>query len=130
VSLSGCVLDASAALAFIQSEPGDDVVRDALAHGATISSVNLAEVHSRLIAQGAASERVVARLKAIGLEVESFEEVDSLAVGEMEPTTRRAGLSLADRACLALAQRLGLRVLATDRALAEADVGVDVVVIR
>ena len=130
MSLSGCVLDASAALAFIQSEPGDAVVRDALAHGATISSVNLAEVHSRLIAQGAASERVVARLKAIGLEVESFEEADSLAVGAMEPTTRRAGLSLADRACLALAQRLGLRVLATDRALAEADVGVDVVLIR
>ena len=95
-----------------------------------ISAVNLAEVHSALVERGVASDKVVARLKAMGLEVESFEEADSAVVGALRPATKTLGLSLADRACLALAERLNLGILATDRALAKADVGVEVILIR
>ncbi len=129
-SPEGCVLDASATLAFIQNERGHEVVREALVIGAAISSVNLAEVHSTLLTQGIPSDKVVARLKAFGLEVEPFGEVDSAVVGALRPATKELGLSLADRACLALGLRLGRRVLVTDRTLAEADVGVNVVLIR
>lgn len=129
-SLESGVLDASAALAYIQREAGREVVRGVLSQGAVISTVNLAEVHSTLQAQGKTSHAIVARLKALGLEVEPFEEADAAAVGALRPVTRSLGLSLADRACLALGLRLGRPVLTADRALARADVGVEVRAIR
>jgi len=124
------VLDASAALAFVRRERGQDAVGNALRDGAAISTVNLAEVHSKLRLAGAPSDRIVARLKAIGLDVEAFEEADAVAVGDLRPATKSLGLSLADRACLALALRLGRPMLTTDRDLAKAGVGVEVVAIR
>lgn len=124
------VLDASAALAFLQGEPGGEAVRKTLVGGAAISAVNLAEVHSTLVEQEAAAEALIARLKAMGLEVEPFDEVDASVVGALRPRTRALGLSLADRACLALGLRLGRPILAADGALAAADVGVEVVLIR
>ena len=87
-------------------------------------------MHSTLVEQQAAAEALIARMKAMGLEVEPFDEVDASAAGALRPSTRALGLSLADRACLALGLRLGLPVLAADKALAAADVGVEVVLIR
>jgi PIN domain nuclease of toxin-antitoxin system len=130
VSPDSCILDASAALAFVQKEPGYDIVRDALLRGAAISAVNLAEVYSMLNLQNVASDQLVARMKAFGLEVEPFGEADAIAVGTLRLATKDLGLSLADRACLALGLRLNRRVLATDRTLASAQVGVDVVLLR
>jgi len=124
------ILDASAALAFLLHERGFDVVESALRGGAKMSAVNLAEVHTVSAAAGVTPDEVMARLGSIGLEIERFDERDAALVGLLRPMTTALGLSLGERACLALAQRLGLRVLATDRALAEADVGVEVVLIR
>jgi len=124
------VLDASATLALVRRELGREIVAEALLHGAAISSVNLAEVHSVLQLDGVPSGEVVARLKAVGLEVEPFAESDAEAVGDLRPKTKALGLSLADRACLALGMRLGLPVLTADRALAMANVGVEVRAIR
>lgn len=95
-----------------------------------ISAVNLAEVHSVVAERGADGDRATARLLGMGVRVEPFHAGDAAIVGALRPDTKRLGLSLADRACLALGLRLGRPVLATDAALAAADVGVDVVLIR
>lgn len=129
MSFEPAVLDASAVLAYLHSEEGSNLVRSAL-RGAVISAVNLAEVHSVVTERGADGDRATARLGAMGLDVEPFDIGDATAVGAMRPLTRHLGLSLADRACLALARRLERPVLATDAALARADVGVEVILIR
>lgn len=124
------VLDSSAVLAYLEGEPGLSRVSSALASGSAISSVNLAEVYGRISVKGRDAPGIVGRLKAIGLEIEPFVEEDAAVAGSLLASTRELGLSLADRACLALARRLGARVLAADRALAEADVGVEVTLIQ
>jgi PIN domain nuclease of toxin-antitoxin system len=120
------VLDASAVLAYLQREPGFPMVRSALRAGAVISTVSLAEVHGRASEAGRSVTLTNARLRAVGLQVEPFSEEDAAVTGELVPSTRPLGLSLADRARLALAIRMGRPVLTTDRDLARADVGVEV----
>ena len=124
------VLDASAALAYIQREPGWEAVAAALAVEAAISAVNLAEVHGHLSARERDADGMVARLKALGLAVEPFLERDATVVGSLYLRTRDLGLSLADRACLALATRLGLRVLTADRAWRSVDANVQIDLVR
>lgn len=129
---AGFVLDASALLAHLLAEPGGDVVRDTLAeHAAVMSAVNWAEVLSRLASAGADPYEVAQRLAseaALGdvLTVISLEGSDGPAIAQLRPTTRHLGLSLADRACLALAQRLELPVLTTDRAWAQLQIDVEI----
>jgi PIN domain nuclease of toxin-antitoxin system len=129
---AGFVLDASGLLAHLLAEPGGDVVRDTLAEQAAVmSAINWAEVLSRLAAAGADPDEVAQRLAseaALGdvLTVVALEGSDGPAIARLRPTTRHLGLSLADRACLALAQRLGLPVLTTDRAWAQLQIGVEI----
>ena len=123
------VLDASAVLAYAKHEPGTDRVRGVLS-GAMISAVNFAEVTGKLAAEGHDARRTGTKLIGLGLVVESFTVDDARVTGELAPATRRLGLSLADRACLALAQRTGRVVLTADRAMANSDFGVDVELIR
>jgi len=105
------VLDASALLAHLQDEPGADVVAEAIASGAVISTVNLAEVFSRVADRGDDPAKLAAELTQIGLldgaiTVEPFTAADAIDAGRLRPLTRDAGLSLGDRACLSLARRL------------------------
>lgn len=130
ISDAPSVLDASAVLAYLRREAGVVEVRRALASGAVISAVNLAEVHGRVAAEGQSVDWTTSRLGMVGLEVEPFVAADAAVTGSLLTTTRGLGLSLADRACLALAKRLERPVLTTDRALARADVGVKVRTIR
>jgi PIN domain nuclease of toxin-antitoxin system len=126
------VLDVSALLAHLLAEPGGDVVRDSLAEQAAVmSAVNWAEVLSRLASAGADPAEVAGRLASeasLGdvLMVVALTGDDGPAIARLRPTTRHLGLSLADRACLALAQRLGLPVLTTDRAGAQLQIGVEI----
>lgn len=129
------VLDASAFLAYLGNEAGADVVADAIAGGATISTVNLAEALSTLAARGRDPAAVAAELTDRGLldgaiTVEPFIAADSVEAARLRPLTRSVGLSLADRACLALARRLSVRVLTADQAWSGLDLGVDVEAIR
>ncbi|MGD0981854.1 MAG: type II toxin-antitoxin system VapC family toxin [Solirubrobacteraceae bacterium] len=115
------VLDASALLAYLGNELGGDVVAEAIAGGATISIVNLAEALSTLATRGADPTAVVTRLTERGLldgaiTVEPFTLADATEAARLRPLTRLAGLSLADRACLALASRLSREALTADRA--------------
>lgn len=113
------VLDASALLAHLRDEPGADVVAEAIASGAVISTVNLAEVFSRVADRGADPAKLAAELTQSGLldgaiTVEPFTTADAIDAGRLRPLTRDAGLSLGDRACLALARRLDAPALTAD----------------
>jgi len=96
-----------------------------------MSAVNWAEVLSRLASAGADPDEVSQRLASEAemgdvLTVVALTGSDGPAIARLRPTTRHLGLSLADRACLALAQRLGLPVLTTDRAWAQLQIGVEI----
>ena len=128
--MSSAVLDASAVLALLHREPGGEQVEAAVALGATISTVNLAEVIGRLADAGVPEEAITAALEPLVLEVVAFDGWFALQTGLLRPTTRMAGLSLGDRACLALAQSLDLPALTSDRRWVGAVAGVDVKLIR
>lgn len=123
------VLDASALIALLWEEPGADAV-EALLGSAVISAVNWAEVLQRYRAHGVASAGKRERVEALGIAIEDFSSADADVAADLWEPTRSAGLSLGDRACLALARRFGLPAHTADRAWAKADVGVDVVLIR
>ncbi len=115
------VLDASALLAYLRDEPGAELVAEAIADGVVISTVNLAEAFSRSADRGADPAKIAAKLTQSGLldgavTVEPFTTADAIDAARLRPLTRDAGLSLGDRACLALARRLGTPALTADTA--------------
>lgn len=129
-SVSEWVLDASALLAFIKDEPGAGQVMESLAEEAFIGAVNLAEVVSKLVDDGWAEPGIHAAIATSLTEVIALDEETAYEAGLLRGHTRHAGLSLGDRACLALARRLGAPVLTADRSWQQLDVGVRIVLIR
>ena len=127
--MADTVLDASALLAALLLEPGHEFVRE---HGrnSVISTVNLSEAYARGQERGASSEAVATVLGLMSVEVRAFDHEDAQQAAALRPPTRRLGISFADRACLALGQRLALPVLTGDRRWAELDIGVEVRLIR
>lgn len=127
------VLDASAVLAWLRDEPGAGAVGPYLGGGTragVISAVNLSEVHQKLAQHGVDADRVVRRLRVLGLGVEPFTAADAAAAARLWAVTRTSGLSLGDRACLALAARRGLPAVTADLAWTRLDVGVVVIAVR
>lgn len=127
--MSEVVLDASALLALIRRERGADAVASHLGDAA-VSAVNIAETYGRLLRDAFRPDELRRDIEALGLDVRSFDPEQAFIAGEIEPATRPLGLSLGDRACLALAKSLGLPVLTGDRQWLEAKVGVDVRLFR
>lgn len=125
------VLDASAAIALLRTEPGHDRVADQL-RGSLISAVNYAEVVQKLAQLGSATAAEdAAVLSALGMTVAPFDAEAAVRTAHLWATTRGAGLSLGDRACLSLAAAVpGGVALTTDRAWARVDAGVRVDLIR
>jgi PIN domain nuclease of toxin-antitoxin system len=123
------VLDASAALAMMRSEPGADRVAQAIADS-VMSSVNAAEVVTRLVRDGVEAGiagRLVVELRC------SIVAVDAelgIRAGRLYQSTHPRGLSLGDRFCLALAERVSLPALTADQSWAELDLPIEVVLIR
>lgn len=123
------VLDASAMLAYLQDEPGSEVVDGVLAES-IMSSVNWAEVVQKSIAVGIGIEGMLDDLQALGLRVEPFTPEDGELTGRLWEQTKQAGLSLGDRACLSLGLRLGVPVLTSDRVWSSLDISLNIQVIR
>src|SRR6266568_651884 len=101
-------------------QEGASVFIDAIGEGAAISVVNWAEVLSKLAESGKDPEVAAAELRRAegsrrALSIEPLTAADCVAVARLRPITRRQGLSLADRACLSLAERLGVPALTADR---------------
>ncbi len=125
------MLDASAVLALLFEEPGAEMVRAQLRAG-VIGAANLAEVLAKLSDHGVPAHEAARAVAILGLEVAPMTEAQAQRSAELRPTTRTAGLSLGDRACLALAVELGAAALTADRgwAAVAGATGVVVQVIR
>ncbi|MGQ0590240.1 MAG: type II toxin-antitoxin system VapC family toxin [Sphingosinicella sp.] len=125
------VLDASALLAGLRREPGAERVGAAL-DAAVISTVNLAEVVAGLARNGATEKEVRAAIRTVSVTAIPPDEEMAVDAGLLRGVTDRAGLSLGDRFCLALARRLGAPALTADRkwAAVAAEVEVAVELIR
>ena len=127
--MASVVLDASALLAHIGQEPGSELI-DELAVEALMSAVNLAEVFAKLAERGLSQNEADMIVYRYRLEVVPFDEELARQTGALRPATKSLGLSLGDRACLALAQREHLPVLTADRSWANLDLGVSIKIVR
>ncbi len=127
--MAEAVLDASAVLAIIQSERGAARVEELLPQ-VLLSSVNAAEVVTKLVRYGSDPNTAVEAVREIRCTIVPVDERLGLRAGVIYAETARFGLSLGDRICLALAEREGLPVLTADRAWASLDIGVEIRLIR
>lgn len=127
--MSRIVLDASALLALLHEEPGSQEVESVIP-GAVISAVNLSEVVAKLSEAGMPEAAIQAAIASVELEIHVFDAALAHRAGLLRVATRHLGLSLGDRACLALGKHLSLPVLTTDRAWERVEVGVEVKVAR
>jgi PIN domain nuclease of toxin-antitoxin system len=109
------VLDASAVLALLQNEQGIEKVQEALEQEAMMSTVNVAEVVTKLTQRGLTIEEVSLALENLAIVLLDFDEQQAIHTGDMVRQTAGKGLSLGDRACLVLAMQLAATVLTTDR---------------
>lgn len=112
--MAKAVLDSSAVLAVLNNEAGSPAVV-AILDDAIISAVNYAEVISKLVERGATLAQAQTMLRIMDIAVAEFDRVMAERAGELRSTTRRAGLSLGDRACIALAEREKIPALTGDR---------------
>ncbi|HKV01746.1 MAG TPA: type II toxin-antitoxin system VapC family toxin [Ktedonobacteraceae bacterium] len=128
--MSSYVLDASALMALFHQELGSDKVEQAIEDGAAISTVNLSEVASKLNELGTPEKLIQTVINVLELNIVDFNTELAYKAGLLRPLTKRAGLSLGDRACLALAQNLNLPALTADRAWETLSIGIKVQVIR
>ena len=109
-----CVLDASAVLALIRDEPGGDKVAERIGRAA-ISAVNLQEVAKELINSGLDERTARELVGELRLAVEHHTADDAYAAAALHDATKEYGRGLGDRTCMALAMRLDLPALTTDR---------------
>lgn len=123
------VLDASAVLAVIQEEPGAERIEAHLDTGC-ISAVNLAEIVGKLQDRGLDDSEINELIALLDLDTRILDKEGAVFLGKLRQTTKVAGLSLGDRACLALAHSLGATAITMDRAWKDLDVGVTIEVAR
>lgn len=123
------ILDASALLAVLSDEPGGERVVPLL-DGAIVSSVNWSEVLGRFVDLGLETADREAQIESLGVSLVPFTTRQAEVAAGLLPLTRKAGLSLGDRACLAVALDLGGNPVTADRAWGRIDVGLEVTLIR
>jgi ribonuclease VapC len=124
------VLDASAVLALLNNEPGADNLTPELLSEAASSTVNLAEVHSKLVSEGGDPEEAWEDTLSPIREVFPFTDEHAKLAGSLVAQTRALGLSLGDRACLALGLALKAPVYTADKSWKNLKLGVRIHVIR
>ena len=126
------VLDASALLTLFNDEPGADEVMKAFNQPCLLSAVNHTEVLTKLLDKGLSPADAATVMTSVELQIVPFDETQSANAAWLRSVTRAVGLSLGDRACLALARAKNAVVLTADKPwlqVAKA-VGVEVLCIR
>ena len=123
------VFDASAVLTILKREQGCERAL-AVLDRAVISAVNVAEVQSKLIESGLDRQSAWARFAFLGCQAIPFDEFLAFETGSLIERTRRCGLSLGDRACLALALVRKAPVYTTDKAWTQLGIDLEIEVIR
>ena len=130
MNLNKLVLDSSAILAIVNAEPGHEKLTEELLAGAVASTVNLAEVQTKLVTRGWPSEMAWQDANGPINEAVTFEPEHARLAGDLVSTTKHLGLSLGDRACLALGMALNAPVYTTDKAWKNLKLKVRIHVIR
>lgn len=123
------VHDASSLLAVAFREPGGDIARDAL-RGSLISSVNWSEVIQKVQARGKDTTQLAGLYAGLGVTIVPFGAETAERAASLYGETRAYGLSLGDRACLALGLETGREVYTVDRPWTEIPLAVKVTAIR
>ncbi len=126
------MLDASAVLALLNAEPGHEAV-SAVLPAAVIGTVNLTEIISKLCERGVPADAAIEMVGCLGTEIVPHSQSLARRAGALRPLTRAFGLSLGDRACLALGAERGAAVITAERswdALVAEAAGVQIVRIR
>jgi PIN domain nuclease of toxin-antitoxin system len=123
------IFDASALLALLRSEHGGETANRYLT-GASISTVNVSEAVAVLIRKGMPPEAAQEVVKDLELDVVPFDREQAYITARLAPVTAARGLSLGDRACLALAQDRNEPALTAEREWDHIDAGVRIVRIR
>jgi ribonuclease VapC len=124
------ILDASALLAVISGEPGAEKLTPDLLARAVASAVNLAEVQAKLVSRGWTSDQAWEDATSPVREVLSFDESQARIAADLVTHTRQVGLSLGDRACLALGIALNAPVYTAEKAWKNLKISVKVHLIR
>lgn len=128
--MSKIVLDASAILAVIIGEPGQEKLPPQLLADSVISTVNLAEVQGKLESLGWTSKEAWEDATGLLSAAVPFDRQQARTAGELLLQTRALGLSLGDRACLALAVALNAPVYTADQTWKKLKLGTRIHVIR
>ncbi len=127
--MSKYVLDASAVLTILNQEPGKERVEAVLGQAA-VSTVNVAETLGKLLDAGMSEANARASLELLHLEVIDLDIEMARLAGSLKLSTRKLGLSLGDRCCLALGLIRGNTVVTADRLWAKLKLGIQVEVLR
>jgi len=128
--VSRIVLDASALLAVLNREPGAEKLTPQLLSGATSSTVNLAEVQSKLVSRGSGPDEAWEAALSPIREAAVFTGEQAKIAGSLIAQTSSLGLSLGDRACLALGIALKAPVYTADRSWKNLKLGVRIHLVR
>jgi PIN domain nuclease of toxin-antitoxin system len=127
--VASVVLDASALIAYLNEEPGADVVGEFI-DDALISAVNLAEVLAKITEKVTSIELAGKIVNVVDIDIIDFDRRLAEDVAALVTRTKKFGLSLGDKACIALASRERLPALTADRAWARLDLDVEIKLIR
>ena len=123
------VLDASAVMAVLRGEKGAERVAASLRR-AIVSTVNLAEVVTKLVSAGIGEQLAWWHIAELECESAPFDDEQARMAGGLVKFTKPLGLSLGDRACLALALQRKATVYTTDRVWENLSLGIEIEVIR
>jgi PIN domain nuclease of toxin-antitoxin system len=124
------VLDASALMALLFGEPGCEVLTLEFLKDSVISTVNLTEVQSTLVSRGVPLEEAWQEASGYISRTEPFTANHAKLAASLVAQTHSHGLSLGDRACLALGISLNAPVYTTDQAWQNLRVGCEIYLIR
>lgn len=109
------ILDASALLALIFKEDGREIVKKAIDRGVYMTTINLAEVATKLLRKKYAFDEVQAFIPLMRITPLVVDAALAYQAAFLDSHTQKLGLSLGDRICLAAAQRWGYIALTADR---------------
>ena len=127
--MNKAVLDSSALLAFINQEKGSEIVEKYLPN-ALMSSVNIAEVISVLSMIDMPEDIIIGIIDDLNIEVVNFDQEQALKTGLLRKTTKNAGLSLGDRACISVSTIKNLTIITADKIWAEIGLTNNIILIR
>jgi ribonuclease VapC len=128
-SVTSTVLDASAMLAYLNNEPGADIVFAAF-RDAVMSAVNLSEVLKKTVERHGSPDKTVDFIRGLSVVIIPFDEAHALAAAQLYPDGKPHGMSFADRACLSLGILRRASVLTAERKMKLVTLPIKVKLIR